>query len=60
MKATEIKLMRRSSGDNRFDKKTNSGLMKELNTQPVMDEITSCRAYWRKLFPRMVRARIPF
>jgi argininosuccinate synthase len=58
--ASEMKFVRRKAGCIGMDYKRNFDLMKELNTQPIMEIMENWRSNWRNYFLRKPLSRIPF
>jgi ABC-type ATPase involved in cell division len=53
LKASEIKFLRRTAGYTLLDHKKNENILQELNTTPVLENITKYRHNWAKHVHRM-------
>jgi hypothetical protein len=59
LKASEMKFLRRTAGYTLLDRKKNEDILQELNTTPVLENITKYRHNWVKHIHCMNSSRFP-
>jgi hypothetical protein len=57
--AAEMKFLRQTAGYTHMDHRRNTDIMKELNTEQIMNFIPTYRANWKCHILRMPHSRIP-